>query len=188
MRTLLLLLVCISIRCSCYAQDAAKTPNQSISKNTLFAEVWGNSIFYSINYDRILINQEKWKFTGRLGFGYYYVRDRKYSVLSFPSEFTFLIGRSKHFFETGLGVSDYVETSSREYYYFPDDKALHSVYLFCRFGYRYQRPQGGFFLKAGLTPLVALTDAARYPFNYSEFFGVFGGVGIGYTFKQKRSK
>ncbi len=145
-----------------------------------------NSIVYSLNYDRILISKEKWKFSGRLGFGYFFDRYNRHSVLNFPSEFTFLIGKSKHFFETGLGVTYYVFTVPKEEYYYWE--AEHYSYLFSRFGYRYQRPQGGFFFKAGLNVACALTENSRYAFYYSEFVWVYGGVGIGYTFKQRKSK
>lgn len=146
----------------------------------------GNSLFYGINYDRILINKEKWKFTGRLGFAYFYLRYDKYSVFNFPSEFSFLIGKSRHFFETGLGITYYVETVSKEYY--SNDKVAHYCYLLSRFGYRYQRPQGGLFLKVGVNLVSPLTDNAKYTFYYSEFIWIYGGVGIGYTFKQKKNK
>jgi len=186
MKTLILLFVCISIHCICFAQDAAKNPNQSISKNTIFGEFMGNSLVYGINYDRILVNKEKWKFTGRVGFGYLYVRQDKYSIFYLPTEFSFLIGRTKHFFETGLGVSNYVETIPKAYN--SNAQVKHYGYLFSRFGYRFQRPHGGFFFKGGINPMLALTKSARYTFYYSEFFGVWGGVGIGYTFKQKKNK
>ena len=147
----------------------------------------GNSLLYGINYDRILINKEKWKFTGRLGFAYFYVPGDKYSVFNFPSEFSFLIGKSKNFFETGVGVTYYFLTVPKANYSYRDE-VEHYGYLFTRFGYRYQRPQGGLFLKVGLNIVFPLTDNAKYTFYYSKFIWVYGGVGIGYTFKQKKSK
>lgn len=180
-------MICISIRCFCYAQDAAKNANQSVAKNTIFGEFGSNSLLYSINYDRILINKEKWKFAGRLGFGYYFGGTHKHSIFDFPSEFTFLIGKSKHFFETGLGVTYNLETYPESEYYY-NIEPLHYIYLFSRFGYRYQRPQGGFFFKGGLNVFGPMSKNSRYAFAYSEFIWVLAGVAVGYTFKQRKNK
>ena len=182
-----LVLVGMLISCFCYAQDAAESSKQSISKNTLFVEGMGNSLVYGLNYDRILINKEKWKFTGRLGFSYFYQRHDQYSIFNFPSEFSFLIGKSKNFFETGVGATYYFETIPQAYAS-SQDKIAQYAYLFTRLGYRYQRPQGGFFLKAGLNIVFPLTEDSKYVFLYSEFIWIYGGVGIGYTFKPKKNK
>jgi hypothetical protein len=185
MKILTLFLVCISISYYGYSQNNIKPAKEPFAKNSIFVEFMGNSIFYGINYDRILIDKEKWKFTGRLGFSYQYYRSHQYSRFIIPSEFTFLFGKTRHFFETGLGVTYDVYTAPKANNVIGGE-VKHYGYIFSRFGYRYQRPQGGFFFKAGLNVAGPLTKYSRYAFYYSEFIWVYGGVGIGYTFKQKR--
>src|SRR5688572_23312462 len=98
MRILIPFLLCISTSFIGYSQDDSH-PSKPISKNSLFFEGLGNSLLYGINYDRLLINKEKWKFSGRVGFSYF--PPVNYLRLVFPTEFTFLIGKKKHFFEVG---------------------------------------------------------------------------------------
>ena len=41
------------------------------NKNSIQIELGGHGLFYSINYERIIINGDRFKTTGQLGISYY---------------------------------------------------------------------------------------------------------------------
>ncbi|PZV80344.1 hypothetical protein CLV31_112111 [Algoriphagus aquaeductus] len=65
-----------------------------------------------------------------------------------------LLGRGKHHFKLGIGGTPHIatslnfnaETSELE------DKLVFSSLIPLRIGYRYQKPEGGFFFRVGYTP------------------------------------
>ncbi len=79
-----------------------------IKKNTVFAEIGGNGIIYSINYDRLFDVSEKIKLSSRIGIHYTNSFPLQYyKTLCIPVEFSGLysISGQKHFLEVGLGFS-----------------------------------------------------------------------------------
>ena len=70
MRQLSFISIILIIACTCNGQDTVSTSNKTYSKNSLFYEIAGNSIFFgSVNYERILIEKNFFSFSGRIGIG-----------------------------------------------------------------------------------------------------------------------
>ena len=150
-----------------------------LKKNTVFFEVGGNGVLYSLNYDRLFDISRKFKASTRIGLHFSEnLNDNGNRYIGFPLEVSGLysIFNNKHFLELGTGLTLMNDN---------DFSLNHKTTLFIlafRAGYRYQKPQGGMFFKIGFTPLYDF-----YIINpkdhiiYSTWF-LFGGIGIGYTF------
>lgn len=156
-----------------------KDSTSVVRKNTVFAEVGGNGVIYSINYDRLFDVSEKFKLSGRIGVHFTNKFPlRYYRTISFPVEFSGLYSfyKKKHFIEFGSGLT-YLNSF--------DNVTRHTediIILALRLGYRFQRPEGGFFMKIGFVPLydwLVINPDPNVPHHTWLFFG---GLGIGYTF------
>ncbi len=110
-----------------------------MSKNNLYIEIGGNSGFYSLNYDKLIDINDKLKFALSTGF----------STLgswwfSIPMEANLLWSKkenAKNFLELCLGTT-YILANSES-----------RLLLLGRFGYRHQKPQGGFMCRFSLNIL-----------------------------------
>lgn len=152
------------------------TAQKEHSKNAVYFEVGGNSLFYSINYDRQLKtfkNQNKLGF--RLGFGgtlgyndYLWDDDLYLGFYNFPVEVYYLIGESKHFLDIGIGIAPSFSST-------PFDEGQYQTDRFINLSYRFQKPGNGFFFRTGL--LVQSYNIYGYtgPFPW-------GRIAIGYSF------
>ena len=103
-----------------------------------------------------------------------------------------MAGKTRHFAEVGLGTS----------FFYGDDKLIHranppseddryenyfSIHLTGRVGYRFQKPDGGLFLRVGYTPLYqlssGLSDVRNQWKNPRDRLLHWFGLGIGHTLK-----
>ena len=159
----------------------AQNYSESFKRNTFFIEVGGNSPFYSLNYDRIIVKKINWKLAARIGAMYLYdngnylesIRNKNFSM---PLELSFLKGKNNHNLEIGIGATpffkEYVETTRDNFF---------SLGSFGRIGYRYQKTNGGIFFKAGFTPLIRFkkdVDSIN-----PKYVSPWAGLAIGYTLK-----
>ena len=162
----------------------AQSPLHPIRRNTFFLELGGNAMFYSLNYDRILLSRDKWKLSGRVGALYlplFQVSNRL--MVGAPLEVSYLRGRGKHFLEIGVGGTVTYDT-----YPLSDthirDLAVMGVF---RVGYRHQKPEGGLFYKVGFTPLAGrvynLESRGRRGPSSEPFAYPVIGLAAGYTLK-----
>ncbi len=163
----------------------AQAPSEPISRNTFFLELGGNGMFYSLNYDRILLNRDTWKLSGRVGALYlplFGAGNRQ--MVGGPVEISYLRGRGRHFLELGLGGTVLYDTYALGSNSRINDLAVMAV---ARIGYRHQKPEGGFFYKVGFTPLLGALYNAYYPERGPLLLAPFAyplvGLGLGYTLK-----
>jgi len=146
---------------------AAKSQYQK--KSSLFAEIGGPGIAFSINYDRMFPLIGKSKIA--LGIGVTSpgrLIDRS-TVTGFPIQLNYMSGL-RHHFELG-GAINFLTRNSQ-------------ALLFGRIGYRYQKPTGGFLFRAGVTPLInTITLSTGYK-NILEGagFAPWAGISLGFTF------
>ena len=160
--------------------------NQNHSKNTVYFEMLGNSIGYSLNYDRLLISSEKFKTAGRIGLSYFppVIPPEHFIVMPIEISELILLGRKKHYFEIGAGLTlNYQLYQGNNNSYFGNDyinRSLKTIAVF-RLGYRYQKENGGFFWKAGLTPLYEITNNNDERMIVPNMFG----IAVGYTLRKK---
>lgn len=159
-----------------------------ISKNTLYAEFFGNCIYGSINYDRIVMHKNKNKVSLRFGFLPY---PKVTSLASATFEVSYING-IKHNLEYSIGVSYFHVLSMEAQYNNTDYQATGNLYLFPHFGYRFQKPEGGFFLRIGIGANIKVAELYQYtPSKHDKTFPqvnshVWFGIGIGYTFKSRK--
>lgn len=165
-----------------------------LKRNTIYAEAFGQGFCYSINYDR-LFNTEK-RFKNSFTAGFVYVPesmgfgDGMYCGI--PISYNWLLGKKSHHLELGIGLTSLVVN--------PNSNMVSDFYTYLtpKIGYRYQRPNGGLFLKATASPMIDILNVSTYKLgneksrNFSSFNNVVGlgyaafpwpGLSIGYTFK-----
>lgn len=130
-------------------------------KNNVQLELLGSAGLYSINYERIIFNQNKYKTVGEIGFSFLSMKD--WNGVSFPVSINQLISFQNHHIELGVGVApNYV---SGKYFTGWDD--IYSA----RIGYRYQKPNRKFIFRVGAVPIFAFPG-----------YGIWGAVNFGYGF------
>jgi hypothetical protein len=188
MRTIkaLLIITLTTTMLTAVAQDSLQR-----NKNTVFFEAGGNGFFYSVNYDRIMTDNQNWNLTGRAGLMYVnYFNSNARQMIGIPIEFSYIRGTHNNYFEFGLGITPIYDTYNPSQFSTAKDLVVLSV---LRIGYRHQKPEGGIFFKAGLTPLRGVIfDLNSNPNstehsqsnNLESFVYPFAGVALGWTFKK----
>jgi hypothetical protein len=181
------------------------------TRNTIYFEAFGQGLINSLNYDRIVTVASNFKTSLTVGisnWGYMFDEPHfKIRAIGIPVSYNYLRGRKNHHFELGLGATYEnikVEYKSILFNLFFDNGSndqfndnIDVVYFNLKAGYRYQKPEGGFFFRYTLTPIIPLytkdsskTDDGTNNFNttYSDFsssslkFFPWMGVSFGYSF------
>lgn len=157
--------------------------------NSVYVEAGGNTIFYSINYDRVFRLSAQLKIAPRIGFMYLpmtkiYNRSR-FGDIRIPAEVNLLWSKtpfSKNFIEGGIGLNFFQRRerttsleSDNEDYRRPFGKVST-----LRLGYRRQKPTGGLMYRTGL--LIPLHQDATFRAGDDVFYRIWAGFSIGYTF------
>lgn len=124
-----------------------------LKKSSVFVELLGNSVNYiSINYDRIIAEYNNSYLNVTAGISPIVGAKSKYISIPVSINYTSFKRSSSHL-ELGVGLA---------YSYYKDEEPNHNccereqILLISRIGYKYQRPQGGFNFKIGLTPTLPL--------------------------------
>ena len=160
------------------------------AKNTVFVEVGGNAGWYAASYGRIFHQKGMLKLSGSAGFSMwrhnrseqpYNTSKAIYWLPTLPLEISAFLGKSKHHLEIGTGITPYLSVTVRRG---PDilrssDKVYLGAYIPLRLGYRYQKPEGGFFFRVAYTPFY------RFPINSegsNNFSPIFAGISLGKSF------
>lgn len=147
-----------------------------VKKNATYIEIAGSGLLYSLNYDRLLVVDQKLRFSSTIGMWYIppmpSFSDFSYMIGS-TIGFNTLFGRETHFAELGINLS-YMSMRDIE------DNQFHTVFLPIRIGYRYQKDEGGLFLRASLMPIISILQDVDAEFLYpvTPHFA----LGIGYSF------
>lgn len=118
------------------------------AKNVAYFELAGNAVGYSLNYERMLGKS----FSGRIGLAAYgAVSGDDGGILTIiPVMINFVPGKNNVRAELGLGrvfINGTTGSGSENI-----DKFVGGAYT-GTIGFRYQKQEGGLFLKAGLTPI-----------------------------------
>jgi hypothetical protein len=150
-----------------FINDNQKNENEKFRKNSVYLELFGNSYFqYNVGYDRILFDKGKNKLSIASGIGYLPLEISSHNFgwfnYIFTSQVNYFTG-NEHHFETGLGFT-YIGKKNSDYY---------DIFLLLRIGYRYQKQDGGLFIKSSLTPLYSLEVNQFLPW---------AGIVVGWTF------
>ena len=162
--------------------NAQETTTSVSAKNAAYFEVGGNGIFYSFNYERTFFQKGIFKSAARVGACSFPLKrgDKHYWATILPVELIGLVGRAKHHLELGAGISPnlmpYTNKLDPEHGFGSFEPGLFVPF---RIGYRYQKPEGGFLFRLGLTPVL------DFPNKHKErltFVPVFGGISVGKSF------
>lgn len=178
--TLLTLMLCLSFVFT-RAQDTVSLKHESQKSRVytdrppqaVFAELGGNGIVLSINYDR-RFNKRTTGLGFRAGLGYSF--DSYTPFVSLPLAINYLMGRRNSFFEVGVGETPVFIGTLKNYGNISigdenfDDKDV-VLFTMLNVGYRLQPVRGGFNLRAGFMPLFTRSATAILPY-----------VSLGYNF------
>jgi hypothetical protein len=158
-----------------------EAPATRTANNSIYIEGLGPGILYSINYDRNFGD-----FAGRVGFSYIGLSassssssggtEAHASWITVPLTLTYLgIGSKKNMFELGAGVTVvHVGAGASTFATTNAESASDSATLLFGnmvFGYRLQPPDGGFLLRAGLSPIFG--HGVFIPLPYLALGGTF---------------
>jgi len=156
--------------------------SQDIAKktNTLYAEIAGISgTPISIQYDRIINKKENYLVDVTMGFGYFQFSKNWNPIIGFPISLNFANGQFNHHFEFGIGLTYNSGMPQQKIEDFPAESEK-AFWATLRLGYKYQKPEGGLFIRAGFTPLIKIKQYSVLA-EETNFLPLLG-LGIGYTF------
>ena len=169
MKKHLVILFCIITFFPTFSQDIRS--NKFQNKNSFQLDLGGHGLFYSVNYERILINGNRFKTASQLGISYYPastgIRD-----IWMPIGVNEMLSFGKHHIEAGLGYI-VIREATRDLENNPDVWFWSGI-ISGRVGYRYQKPGGRLILRAAFTPFMERGSA--HEFHPS------GGISVGYSF------
>lgn len=156
------------------------------AKQAVYLEVGGNAGQYAFNYGRLIFLKRAFKVIGSVGFSLWAEPIEGPTIWNpaIPLEVSTLFGAKKHHLEIGLGITPFLQAgvnSSWESGNLVQSKGANHVgaILPIRVGYRYQKPEGGFFFRVGYTPFFAMPTKTREDWAFQP---VFAGLGLGVSF------
>ena len=138
------------------------------ARHVVYLEGGGAGVLGSVNYEYVFAQHENIRFSGRAGVGLAPFETSRISAVSLPIGIIGMIGKRNHHIEMG-----WVHTTIF------DESGIDLIGVLST-GYRFQRPQGGLFVRVAYTPYFA---------NYSlKRFGHWAGISVGYAFMQKKQQ
>lgn len=182
--TSIIFLLCLHIEA--FAQEEAET---FTAKNSIFVDLGANPLQYAVNYGRIIHQNKKLKIAASVGFSMRYRQPSEpihsgYLIPVFPAEIAAFLGKDKHHFEFGAG---FFTILNRRFLLDPDqagelqEKTYWDRFVMARIGYRYQKPDGGFFYRIGYTPTLAFYNSGVSD-KPIQFFPFGLGISLGKSF------
>jgi hypothetical protein len=149
------------------------------SRNNFFFELLGNGGFYSINYERFILDDV----TSRIGVGIWNDPSSsggKTSLVTIPILTSGLIGSRKSKLEIGLGF-----LAGRQKFTSSFGRSLNWTAPIADgtgvVGYRYQPFEQGFVFRAGISCFYVFNGDHRFPYNYNRF-SIMPGLSFGGSF------
>ena len=177
---LLVLVFALSFSFGATAQTEAET---FTAKNAIYLDIGGNAGQYAFTYGRLITQKNALKVMGSVGFSLWADRVDGSTVFNpaVPLELSGLIGNGNHHLELGLGVTPHLATSLD---FNPETSELEDKVVFgslipLRIGYRYQKPEGGFFFRVGYTPFFTVPLGGKEDWVFTP---IFAGVSFGKSF------
>ncbi|MDQ3536245.1 MAG: hypothetical protein M3421_11525, partial [Bacteroidota bacterium] len=135
---------------------------QEIPSRSIYAELWGAGITYSINYDFRFDKDDINSWGMRIGAGALATNRTEYSkrFLNLPVQFNKLLGKHRHFFEFGGGVtflyfrgrgsSGGTELVNKNYNFLLDADNTPALMGTLNIGYRFIPKESGFTFRANV--------------------------------------
>ena len=159
--------------------------NEFGSKNSIYIEFIGEATPpFSIHYDRVIQNYNSFFLSINTGFGYFPSKEGfKESLIGIPISLSCNIGKNKNYLEIACGFtynSGFIQKTEMLNNEGSSTTIKSSILGSLRLGYRYQKPDGGFFFKLGLTPIFELIELNGKDLDYSSYLPF--GIGLGFSF------
>jgi hypothetical protein len=110
------------------AQDKAESPLDRPRNNVYFNFIGGDGSVISTNYERLFLIRSKSFLEGGLGIGYNKIDDisdsngnpdLQFKYYTIPHHISMNLGKSKSFFEIGLGGTGIIGDVNQNYYLYP---------------------------------------------------------------------
>ncbi|MEB2774256.1 hypothetical protein SYJ56_03010 [Algoriphagus sp. D3-2-R+10] len=165
---------------------AQKDSQTFTARNSVFLEIGGNAGQYAFNYGRIFHQKGGFKLNGSAGFSLWADPIEGSTIWNpaVPLEVSALFGKSKHHLEFGVGITPYLQNEVNSTFesgtLVQTRGANHlAAILPFRVGYRYQKPEGGFFFRVGYTPFFDLPNKSGGTLNFQP---IHAGLGLGLSF------
>ena len=139
------------------AQPSDTGPRRA--ENALYVELLGPGLLYSVDYDRAFGD-----LSARIGIGY--LSGTSSSFVAVPLTISYLgLGSKKHMFEIGAGVAIWNFSANYSLLGANSNSSTSATIVAATgiLGYRYQPPNGGFFLRVGLSPLIFQSGFIPWP-------------------------
>lgn len=162
----------------------AQTETETFTaKNAIYLEVGGSSGRYAVNYSKIFHQKGKIKLNASAGFSMWHHRlNSKTTWLPvIPLEVTALHGKSNHHLEMGFGFTSFLSKSfdlvSGTFEF--RDIVVYDAFIPLRVGYRYQKPEGGFFFRIAYTPAIDTPISGGEGWFFNPYWA---GVSFGKSF------
>jgi len=151
-----------SLSISAWGQDASNKESNFAKRNSLQVEALGNGFYlFSLNYERIILNGNRFKTAGQIGFG-----GIGSDEINIPVVINEIFSFNDNHLETGFGI---VLSGTNSYA------------LTGRLGYRYQKPDSHFVFRIGCTPIIGIEENGNSTTITRKLY-VWGGLAMGYCF------
>ncbi len=146
------------------------------ARNAVYVNLASQGPVYSINYDRIFRQGERVDYSFSAGFSI------AKNAVSFPVGVHFITTNSDHHAELGVTFIPYIE--QKPALVGSTGKGDKDKYLYINpgVGYRYQKSNGGVFLKALIGPSLFLDPPSDDFWNMDPKLHAFGSIGVGISF------
>jgi hypothetical protein len=156
--------------------------------HSVHLELGGNVGRYAFNYERLIYQKRAFKVLGSVGFALWsdpnLIKGNTRWYPAIPLELSTLLGRRNHHLEFGLGITSYLlrtvnfSTVSGKFVQSEGPAFIRTV-VPLRVGYRYQKPDGGFFFRVGYTPFFGVPDRRKENWYFTRFYA---SLGLGVSF------
>lgn len=148
--------------------------NNFSARNTIYMDGTSKGAYYSVNYDRVISEGEKFSKSYRAGFTILN------HVIAFALGIQFFTGQQQDHFEFGLTIVPYVEKYDK--LFSSGNLSDKKIYLIPGAGYRYQKPGGGFFFKVIAGPIIYLDPPSDNFWKMDGKVYAGGSIGAGISF------
>ena len=153
------------------------------AKNIVYLELGGNAGQYAFTYGRVFHQKGKLKLSASAGFSMWYqgsISNTRW-LPAIPVELTAFYGKSNHHLELGAGVTSYLDSiiDFDEETFETNDKVVFSGFIPVRIGYRYQKPEGGFFFRVAYTPIIDFPSRTGGNWSFNPYWA---GLSFGKSF------
>lgn len=147
--------------------NAQEETSNELKRNTIYLEAFGQGLFNSLTYDRLLNVDHNVKHS--ISSGITLIPTTETFVFGLPISYNFLIGKTAHKLEFGVGLTGLFlrENGINSVELYDDENGVAQVYTYVghrnnfytyftpKIGYRFQKSDGGIFFRASFTPAIA---------------------------------